>query len=73
MAFLIESFWVCGANGRRYRANIYQDRISVSSFQERGSIGGLKTCQLEDGTHLNYVDENTFKNVATGELLKRCK
>jgi hypothetical protein len=32
---------------------------------------GLKTVRLQDGTHLNYVDENTFKNAVTGELLSR--
>jgi hypothetical protein len=59
-------------DGARYQAHIYHVRIDTSHLDaEPGSEPGLKTVRLQDGTHLNYVDENTFKNVMTGELLSR--
>ncbi len=35
------------------------------------SLGGKKKALLEDGALLRQVDENTFKNTVTGELLSR--
>jgi hypothetical protein len=67
----MESLWLYGKDGTRHRALVHQDRISTSSMDGPSSIPGLKTCNLEDGTPLNYVDENTFKNPITGELLSR--
>lgn len=71
MADLIESFWLYGKDGTRYRAHIYQDRINTSTLAGPSSVPGRKRVLLEDGSQLNYVDENTFKNVMTGELLVR--
>ena len=62
---IIESFWLYGKPGTRYRAHIYQDSLETSS------MGGKKTALLEDGALLHQVDENTFKNTVTGELLSR--
>jgi hypothetical protein len=55
MADLKESFWLYGQDGSMHRAHTYED----------------STARLQDGTFLNYVDENTFKNEVTGELLSR--
>src|ERR1035441_3133891 len=57
-------------DGSSCQAYISQDRIDVSSMDGHDSISGLKTIRLGDGTPLNYIDENTFKNVITGELLR---
>jgi hypothetical protein len=38
---------------------------------EADFTSGLKTARLEHGPALNFVDENTFENVVTGELLSR--
>jgi len=65
------TIWLTGADGSKYRAFIEQGRIDTSSFAGSSSIPGLKSVQLEDGTPLNYVDENRFKNPVTGELLRR--
>jgi hypothetical protein len=46
--------------------NTILERIDASSMGT-GSIPGLKTIRLQDGTPLNYVDDNTFKNAATGD------
>ena len=72
MADLTESFWLYAKDGGRYQAHIYHVRIDTSHLDgEPSSMPGLKTVRLHDGTHLNYVDENTFKNAVTGELLSR--
>ena len=60
-----------GKDGTRYRAFVHEERIDTSSMDGPGSIQGLKTVRLEDGTPLNYVDDNTFKNPVTGEVLSR--
>ena len=72
MAELKESFWLYGGDGAKYRAHIFEDRINASSLGTPGSwISGEKTCLLDDGTPLNRIDETTFKNPTTGELLSR--
>lgn len=65
----METLWLYGEDGTRHRAFVSQERIDTSSMEGTSSIPGLKTCALEDGTPLNYVDEKTFKNPITGELL----
>jgi len=67
----METLWLYGRDGTRRRAYVHQDRISTSSMDGTSSIPGSRTCRLEDGTPLNYMDENTFKNPVTGELLSR--
>ena len=67
----METLWLYGVDGTRYRAYVHQDRISTATLDGPSSIPGMKTCRLEDGTPLNYVDENTFNNPITGELLSR--
>jgi hypothetical protein len=71
MADLTESFWLYGKDGSMHRAHIYEDRIDTSPMDRSSSIPARKTTLLQDGTHLNYVDENTFTNAVTGELLWR--
>jgi hypothetical protein len=68
---IIESFWLYGKPGTRYRVHIYQDSIETSAMPGSSSLGGKKTALLEDGALLHQVDENTFKNTVTGELLSR--
>jgi len=68
---IIESFWLYGKPGTRYRAHIYQDSIETPAMPGSSSLGGKKKALLEDGALLRQVDENTFKNTVTGELLSR--
>ena len=70
MGDLVESFWLYGKDGARYRAYIHQERIDTTTLDGGpSSVPGLKTARLEHGPALNFVDENTFENVVTGELL----
>ncbi len=59
----METLWLYGEDGTRHPAFVNQERID--------SIPGLKSVMLDDGTPLNYVDDSTFKNPVTGELLSR--
>lgn len=65
----METLLLYGEDGTEHRAFVNQERISTSHMQGVGSMAGMKTIHLEDGTPLNYVDEQTFKNAVTGELL----
>ena len=56
MAEFVDSFWLYGPENAMHRAHIYSDE---------------KTAHLQDGTQLDYVDENTFRNPVTSELLSR--
>lgn len=47
------------------------DRIDVSTLDGFGSIAGLGTVRLADGTPLNVIDSNTFRNLLTDEVLFR--
>ena len=67
----METILLYGEDGTQHRAFVHQERIDTSSMNSVGSISGLKTIRLQGGTPLNYIDEQTFQNVATGELLSR--
>jgi hypothetical protein len=76
MADLVESFWLYGKDGSMHRAHFYQDRTGTPGLEgpgstTPGSTPGLRTARLQDGTDLECVDENTFKNAVTGEVLSR--
>lgn len=66
-----ESIWLYGKDGAKYRAYIDQGRIDTSTLSGHSSIAGFKSAKLHDGTPLNFVDENTFRNVFTDELFYR--
>ncbi|HEV8131278.1 MAG TPA: hypothetical protein VGQ81_08490 [Acidobacteriota bacterium] len=66
-----ENFWLYGKDGARYRAHVARERINTSSMVGASSMPGPGKVVLEDDTVLTPIDENTFKNVATGELLSR--
>ena len=57
--------------GNQHRVYVNQEWIDASSMDGEAKIPGLKTIRLRDGTPLNFVDDQTFKNVVTGELLTR--
>ena len=62
-----------GEDGRKVRAYTSQEYSDVSHMQGSGVIPGMASVRLgdSDSTPLNFVDENTFENPVTGELLTR--
>ena len=73
MGELVESLWLYAKDGSKHRAYIHQERINTSSLDGPGFILGAKTARLAHGPALNFVDENTFENSVTGELLSRIR
>ena len=62
----------CGQNGAAYTIVEYEKvttlrPISGASQQVKGS----KYLRLTDGRHVNFVDDETFKIVATNEIIRK--
>lgn len=74
MKELIERVWVYGRDGARHHVEIHQERTASSSIDATTPTPDPATARLKaDGIKLNYVDENTFRNPVTGQLLYRHK
>jgi len=74
MDTLIERITLIDKNGKQYTANIHEERANAKDHDDPLDVlPNLKRCRLVDGSDLNRVDENTFKNIHTGELLYRVK
>lgn len=67
----LNSFLVCTDDGTEFRVFVSRDRINTSSHKGLSSLPGLATLRLEDGCHVNCLDEDTFLIVETGERAKR--
>ncbi len=72
MEELVEQFDVHAPGGQLVRPYVYQEMIDAGTFQNpNATIPGLKRVETEDGDGVNYVDEQTYFRIATGETLKR--
>lgn len=67
----IERFAVETENGGRYTIALIQEYRIVSAMSGRQRIAGLRRYDVLEGGHANYVDDQTVKIVATGELARR--
>jgi hypothetical protein len=70
-AMTVTRFPLYAQDGTRYEAHSVQSRMDTSSMDGFGSIAGLVKVCLADGTPLTPVDENTFQNLRTDEMLTR--
>ena len=68
---LPDSFLVYKDDGTALRVRVIRSRIDTSTLDGPSSIPGLSELRLDDGSPLNMIDENTFKIVVNGELVKR--
>jgi hypothetical protein len=68
---VVERFTAVGPDGNRFRVVVLQSRIDTSSFDGRSSTAGMKSIKLDDGRHVNRIDDNTFEIVETGQLITR--
>jgi len=66
---IIESFWLYGKPGTRYRVHIYQDSIETSAMPGSSSLGGKKTALLEDPSsgRRKHVQEHSNGGVAVAD------
>jgi hypothetical protein len=70
----IDRFRAMDADGKEYVVVIYQTMVSAASHNNIGAeIPGLKRLTTLDGTVLNYVDSETFKIVATDEIIRKIR
>lgn len=68
------SFKVKNAQGKVFTAYEIGGAMKDASAlidTKRQKFEGLRSYKLQDGTHLNTDDLNTFTNAATGEILTR--
>jgi hypothetical protein len=68
---LIAKYNADAETGQTYSINEYQEFIEVETKEGREFIPGMKELRLDDGSRVNYIDENTFKIVQSGTILKR--
>jgi hypothetical protein len=49
-----------------------QEQIRFRPLSGTASVvAGAKVLTLSDGSHVNFIDEDTFKIVETGEIVRR--
>ncbi|MEQ1509030.1 MAG: hypothetical protein ABL909_01350 [Sphingopyxis sp.] len=69
---LVEQFDTRKANGQVVRLYVYQDMINAGTSDDpHATIPGMKRIETGQGQYVNFIDENTFKIVATDETLAR--
>lgn len=71
MEKLIATHTMHADDGTIYEVEEIQEYSDASSFDGEEWIEGLKRLELSDGSHVNYIDDDTFQIVATGKLLRR--
>lgn len=71
MEQLVRKYECRRENGSVVKVSEYQEMIDATSAIDkvRKYLPGLKRLQLEQGGAVNFIDENTFEVVATGEKL----
>ncbi len=68
----IENFIAKSDSGKQYRIFHYQEYIDASSADDpNATMPGRKFLTTSDGGHVNYIDANTFKIVATDEIVTK--
>ncbi len=58
-------------DGTLYEVDEIQEYVDASSHSGRAWIESMKRLELGDGRKVNYMDDDTFKIVATGEIIRR--
>ena len=58
-------------DGRSYVVHEYQEFIDAGTKDGGAWVPGMKYLELSDGSKVNYIDEDTFKIVGTGTILRR--
>jgi hypothetical protein len=68
----LERFSVETEHRDHYTLSLIQEYRIVSTMSGgRQRIAGLRRYDVRGGGHANYIDERTFKIVATGEIARR--
>ena len=57
--------------GNVYAVDEIQEYVDAEDLNGPNWLEGMKRLELEDGSAVNFVDENTFEIVSTGVLIRR--
>ena len=69
---LVEEFQAVGDDGKSYEISVYQEFIDTSIMRNPNKrIPGMQEMTLGDGGHVNWIDENTFQIVSSGQIVRR--
>ena len=69
---LVEQFNTRNRAGDLVRLYVYQEFVDAGNFDNpHATLPGMKRIETEDGDYVNYVDDQTYTVVSTGETLKR--
>jgi hypothetical protein len=75
MKKLIETVRVAGEDGRLANVDIYQKMIHIPGLlngrQPARDIPGRKECYDDSGRDVNFISDDVFQVVVTGEILTR--
>lgn len=58
-------------DGALHEIDEIQEYVDASTYKGEAWIEGLKRLETASGGHVNYIDDNTFKIVATGQVIRR--
>ncbi|MBK8502164.1 MAG: hypothetical protein IPL46_08130 [Saprospiraceae bacterium] len=69
----IEEFWTVSDSGTKYLMSIYAKMIDQTNKDNPTAPPreGLKSIKTSQGFHCNRIDNDTFKVVETGEIVRR--
>jgi hypothetical protein len=69
----IQRFKARDQGGQGYEVVIYQEFLEHRSMDSEFSdwIPGLKSIELADGSPINFIDQDSFLIVATGQVIRR--
>jgi hypothetical protein len=58
-------------DGTEYVVYEYQEFLDASTYDGEKWVPGLKWLELNDGSKLNHIDDDTFKIVRSGTIVRR--
>ena len=71
MEKVVSRFKVRSETGQEYEVQEIQNFVDASSFDGPATIPGRRRFALSGGGALNYVDDQTLKIVASGQVVRR--
>ena len=68
----MKRFEATGSSGKFYTVHVYETVIGSTLIgKQHGTARGTREERLSDGRHLEWIDDDTFKIIDTGERIRR--
>lgn len=72
MLLLPNAGFLCRADdGSEHTVIVTQKMIDASTMEDQEFVPGMKTLRTLFGQHCNFIDDNTFKIVETGQTIRK--